>query len=298
MLAALLIVSIALLTVSFGEGASGPISTIQRGLGSVAAPIEKGANRALKPARDLFGWIDDSVTAKGDNDELRTEVTELRTRLAEAQDQRSENAKLREFVGLRKRPDFPKDFKTAAGRVISRSPTVWHSSVTIDVGSDDGVRTNDPVIAGEGLVGRISSVNGGSSVIELITDSDSAVSALVTPTEGSDTRVGGVVRPEVGDPEDMLVEFIDKGRKIRKDWLVTTAGWKSGEFGSLYPQGIPIGRVTRASVSEQDTYQRVHFKPFVDLRGLEVVQVLIGSGSGGAGGNANALADAQAGSGR
>ena len=44
------------------------------------------------------------------------------------------------------------------GSVIARSPTVWHSAVTIDLGSGDGVQVDDPVISGDGLVGRVASV--------------------------------------------------------------------------------------------------------------------------------------------
>ena len=65
------------------------------------------------------------------------------------------------------------------GRVIARSPTVWHSNVTIDVGSGDGVKVDDPVISGDGVVGRIASVEGGSSQVMLLTDHESAISAKV-----------------------------------------------------------------------------------------------------------------------
>ena len=63
--------------------------------------------------------------------------------------------------------------------MIARSPTVWHSAVTIDLGSGDGVHVDDPVISGDGLVGRIASVERGSSQVMLITDHASAVSAKV-----------------------------------------------------------------------------------------------------------------------
>ena len=48
----------------------------------------------------------------------------------------------------------------------------------------------------------------------------------------------------------------------------------------MFPYGIPIGRVTEATVSEQETYQRVHVEPFADIRDLDFVQVLTGGGDG------------------
>jgi cell shape-determining protein MreC len=56
--------------------------------------------------------------------------------------------------------------------------------------------------------------------------------------------------------------------------MVVTAGWRAGRLTSLFPYGIEIGKVTDAQSDEQETYQRVHLKPFVDLRELEYVRVL------------------------
>ena len=91
--------------------------------------------------------------------------------------------------------------------MIARSPTVWQSAVTIDVGSGDGVHVDDPVISGDGLVGRVASVEGGSAQVMLITDHASAVSAKVVPG-----GVQGVIRPDVGDPEDLILDFIDSSQ--------------------------------------------------------------------------------------
>jgi rod shape-determining protein MreC len=61
---------------------------------------------------------------------------------------------------------------------------------------------------------------------------------------------------------------------------VVTAGWKARGLASLYPYGIPVGRVTRATVAEQEASQQVHVRPFADLRELEFVQVLTKGGGG------------------
>jgi rod shape-determining protein MreC len=68
-LAALVALSLALLTAYFGESASGGLHAVQRGVMDVLAPIQEGANRALKPFRDLFGWVGDTVDAKSERDE-------------------------------------------------------------------------------------------------------------------------------------------------------------------------------------------------------------------------------------
>ena len=60
------------------EGDGGPLHSIQRGVASVFAPLEEGASRALKPARDLVNWFDETFKARGENDDLDAEVQDLR----------------------------------------------------------------------------------------------------------------------------------------------------------------------------------------------------------------------------
>ena len=78
-LVAFVAASMVLITVSFSGG--GPLGAIQRGAQEIVSPIESGANRALKPVRDLFGWLGDTFDAKDDNEQLREEVADLREEL-------------------------------------------------------------------------------------------------------------------------------------------------------------------------------------------------------------------------
>jgi rod shape-determining protein MreC len=85
------------------------------------------------------------------------------------------------------------------------------------------------------------------------------------------------VRPEVGDPNNMLLDYIDKGAKIHRGDSVVTSGFTSSKLDSLFPRGIPIGKVTKVSPSEVEQYQRVHMQPYADLRRMNYVQVLTGN---------------------
>jgi rod shape-determining protein MreC len=157
--------------------------------------------------------------------------------------------------------------------VIARSPTIWYSTLKIDKGSGDGLRENQPVIAAGGLIGKLTSVTGGTAEVRLITDGQSGVSAQVFPA-----GVTGVVRPEVGNPDDLLLEHVESGRRVTENTLVITSGFTSARTESLFPRGIPIGRVTKVDLDELETYQRVHVKPFADLHRIDVVQVLTRKG--------------------
>ncbi|MEA2333173.1 MAG: rod shape-determining protein MreC [Thermoleophilaceae bacterium] len=268
-LAVFVVLSIAILTAYFGESGGGFFHTLQRGAQETFAPVETGASRALKPVRDFFGWAGDTIDAKDQNTELKREVEQLRSDLAQAQTGLRDSQQLEALAQLREEAYFPQSTAPVTARVIARSPTVWYSSLKIDKGSDDGLRANQPVIAGGGLVGKVTSVTGGTAEVRLITDGQSGVSAQVFPA-----GVSGVVRPEVGNPEDLLLEHVESGRRVTENTLVITSGFTSSKTESLFPRGIPIGRVTEVDLDELETYQRVHVKPFADLRRIDLVQVL------------------------
>lgn len=264
-LALLVLSSFVLLTATYGQQSGG----LQRGVSAVFGPLQEGADRALKPARDLVNWVDETFAARGDKDRLETEVQELRGKVAAGETALSENDQLRKLLELRTNGELPAGFTPVTGRVIARSPTIWYSTVTIDHGTSAGVAVNDPVINGDGLVGRVTSATAGTAQVTLVTDHTSAVSAKVVPD-----GIQGVIRPEVGNPTDLVLDFIDSSKHVRVGETVVTSGWKARGLSSLYPYGIPLGRVTQASVAEQEASQQVHVRPYADLRQLEFVQVL------------------------
>jgi rod shape-determining protein MreC len=271
-LALLIVGSFVLLTLTYTRGSTG----FQRGVSTIFSPVQDVADRALKPARDLVDWFDKTFDARGENSRLRGELVTARKQAVAAQEALQENAQLRKLVKLDGSTALAfSAYKLVTGRVIVRSPTVWRSSVTIDVGSDDGVAVDDPVVSGAGLVGRISSVEGGSSQVMLLTDHASAVAAKVVPS-----GVQGLVKPEVGNPEALILDFIDSTKRVHGGQTVVTAGWRAQGVGSLFPRGLPLGEVTKASIERQLAQQEVDIRPYADLRNLDLVQVLTGGSRG------------------
>jgi rod shape-determining protein MreC len=265
----LVVVSLILLSSHFSEGSSGPLHGLQRVVATILGPIEEGADRALKPVRDMFDWFGETFEARGELDEQDEELADLRKRVAKAESAVGENKELRGLVDLARTGAIPEGRQPVTARVIGRSPTVWYSTVTIDRGSSSGVHVDDPVITGDGLAGRVTETTNGNSRVTLVTDHRSAVSAKVLPDGPS-----GVIKPEIGDPGELLLDFIEEDTEVEEGQMVVTAGWRAGRLTSLFPYGIEIGQVTEATIDEQQTYQRVHVRPFADLREMEIVQVL------------------------
>jgi len=267
----LVVLGFVLLTFTFGSGAG----AVGGGLGSVFGPFEKVAGSALKPARDLVNWFDETMDARGDRERLTSQLEDARALAVAGQVAVQENEQLRKLIRLKRRGNVPDTYEPVTASVISRSPTVWYSTVGIDKGSGDGVTMDDPVINGDGLVGRISSVSRGTSVVTLITDSSSAVTAKVLPGGAQ-----GVIRPKLGAPGELVLEFLDETKDIRPGQAVVTSGWRSNGLSSLYPPNVPIGEVKRAPIDEREAIQTVEMSPFADLRNLDLLQVLTGGNRG------------------
>ena len=128
-LVVLIVAALVLLSTQFSESQGGPLHSMQRAVASVFAPLEEGATRALKPARDLINWVDETFQARGQNSDLHSQVQQLRTQLATAQGAEGENQQLRKLLGLDRQGTLA-GYKPVTARVIGRSPTVWYSTVT------------------------------------------------------------------------------------------------------------------------------------------------------------------------
>ena len=89
-----------------------------------------------------------------------------------------------------------------------------------------------------------------------------------------------MIRPNVGDPEDLILDFIDSAKHVHKGEAVVTAGWRAQGLASRFPPNIPVGEVTKTSIVEQEASGQAHLRPYADLHDLDIVQVLTGGWRG------------------
>jgi rod shape-determining protein MreC len=247
---------------------------VQRGVLEVVSPIQEGASRALKPARDLIGWVGDTMDAKGDVADLRRERDRLRDRAVAGDAAVRENAQLRQMLDLNRAAGL-QGAAPVTSRIIGQDPSVWWSQVTINKGTSDDVRVNHPVVGPGGLVGVVKESSPSSAIVTLLTDHTIAVAARV-----NESGVSGVMQVEAGRPNDLVLNFTTRNDEVEEGQTVVTSGTKSrvDRLRLIYPPNIPIGRVTRVDEPGTDD-QEVHLRPFVNVRRLEFVQVLTRTGS-------------------
>jgi rod shape-determining protein MreC len=269
--------SLILLTAYFREPSGGALHGVQRGILEIVSPVQDLASTALKPVRDGFGWVGDTVSAKGDLKSARAERDRYRSAAQRSQAAVTENTKLRGLLKLDAIPGDLSAYGPVTARVVTRSPTLWFAKITISKGSGAGIAPGQPVIAADGngsenagLIGKVDQVVGSSAVVRLITDSSTAVSATT-----ADGAVSGTVKPSPGNPRDLIMDNVPAGAVVKPGAFVVTAGTVSrrAELASLYPPDLPIGRISH--IEDAGSLDQVpHLKPFVDPRQIEYVQVL------------------------
>ena len=199
----------------------------------VVAPVQEGANRALKPVRDLFGWFGDTVDAKDERDKLEAERDQLRQQVAGSRWPSTRTAQLRGLVDYdagaasRTTPRSPR-------ACISRSPTSWYSTIEINKGSSDGVRANQPVInagprrQGQGRLGR-----------QRGRDAAHRHRLRRLRARHAQAASRASVPPVAGSPGDLLFDLVPDAKQVRKGDSIVTAGTVSDAAAVAVPAGDP-----------------------------------------------------------
>ncbi len=266
----LVLLSLVLISVSFRSGDSGPLNGVQSAGASALRPFAVGFERVAQPFRDAYSWADSLLTARSDAEELRAEVRDLRQRAIQSEFALQENAYLRAQLNYLDGPRFPADFNPTVAEVIGRPGVAFTQAILIAAGSDNGIRINDPVVTADGLVGVVTKVSPGTARVQLLTDEEAAASAI-------DLRTGatGIVRHARGTRETLVLDRVRKQDVVRVGHEIVTAGWRAGALSSLFPKGIPIGRVASVGQTDTDLFQQVQVDPYVDFGALDAVIVLV-----------------------
>lgn len=267
--AALVVVSLVLLTVYLRESDGGALHGAQR-LGQAALhPFEVAGERIARPFQDAYSWGSDLVGAKEERDRLQAQVQALQQQVVQLQAADEENARLRDLLGYVDAANFPADYEPITTRVLAQPSNAYDQKIVVAAGRDDGIVDDSPVVTGDGLVGIVTSVSDDAARVTLLTDQSIAVSAYDVKTNAA-----GVVRKASAGSE-LVLDRVPKDLVVAEGDVVATAGWRSGDLESLYPRDLAIGRVTSVGLQDIDLYQRIQVTPFVNFDSLSEVVVLV-----------------------
>ncbi|MDR7481785.1 MAG: rod shape-determining protein MreC [Armatimonadota bacterium] len=240
--------------------AVGPLSTLVLG---VLAPAQGVLARGADAVVRFWRLYTEIGRLRAENTRLREEVERLSGEMGRLREQAQATQRLERLLAFRQQ--LPG--RALGARVIGRDSRAWFSVVLVDRGLRDGVRRNDPVVAAEGLVGRVLTVTASTAQVLLVSDPRSAVGAVL-----QQSREAGVVE---GQGQGLLrLKYISRAREIPLGEAVVTSG-----HTGLFPRGIPVGTVVSVIREQAALYQEALIRPAVSLDHLEEVLILIEGGA-------------------
>lgn len=264
----LVIVALALVTISFRSPTSGALHDVQ-GAGSTALrPFQIAATRIAQPFRDGYDWVASVSSAKSENALLKQRIRELRDEAIANRALGLKAQQLERLLHFEQGNNFPSDYRAVNAEVTSFPSNAFTHSLEIAAGSSAGVRLNSPVVSGDGLVGIVSNVQPQTAVVTLLTDPSTFVAA-----RDIQTQVRGMLH--TGPGGTLILDQVPKQLRVKEGDVLVTDGTHNARYRDLYPYGIPIGRVNSVNATDTATFLQVQVQPFANLGSPDAVAALV-----------------------
>lgn len=227
-------------------------------------PMQKGINHVGTWLNDLADNFETLKTVKKENQKLQEQVDSLTIEKNNLQQEQAELERLRELYKL----DLNySDYEKIGAHVIANNGSNWFSTFTIDKGSEDGVKVDQNVMAGSGLVGIVTKTGPHWAEVRSIIDDASNVSAMMLST--SDTCI---VRGDLTLMQDGVIRF----EQLSKTENPIEVGEQvvTSYTSSKYLQGILIGYVSEIHDDANNLTRSGYITPAVDFTHLQEVLVV------------------------
>lgn len=237
---------------------------VRNGLETIIIPMQKGINVVGRSISDKFEALGNLKNLQAENEELKARIEALTEANQQISQEKYELNQLQELYELDQK--YP-HYKKVAARIIARESNGWYNIFTIDKGSEDGIKVDMNVMAGNGLVGIVTSVRKNSATVRSIIDDSSKVSGMFIKT--SDTCiVSGDLNSMISDGR-IKVSMIPLDADINeRDEIVTS------HISDKYLQGILIGYVTEVRIDSSNMIKTAYLTPVVDFEHLEDVLII------------------------
>lgn len=249
------------------------VATLASGITS--APLKEAAGMIIVPFENSIAsigqWLTDVHSVFQDKQDLIQTNEELQAAVDTLTEQNNvliqDQAELTRLEQLYDLDEEYSDYPKIAARIISKDPGNWYDTFMINRGSSDGVRVDNNVIAGKGLVGIVTEVGSNWATVRAIIDDSSNVSAMTVSTDDNCVVEGDL-------------ELIDEG-KLRFTQLYdqedrVTVGERivTSSISEKYVEGLFIGYVSEIELDTNNLTKTGTLVSPVDFQHLKDVFVI------------------------
>ncbi len=251
-------VSLVIFTVSCRMGSSSPLELVRGAFQTVTSPVRYLGSTVSAPFQGLGNIITNLTTDQQTLSDLQEENERLQARNAELEEAEQTASRLQSLLDLQDSYSL----QSTAARIISSSTDSWTSTVTIDKGSTSGLTVGMPIMASNGVIGQIIQCNPTTSVVRLVADESSSISAMV-----QSSRAQGMINGSATG--QVTLDLIRTGQTVEVGDVVVTSG-----LGGVFPKGLPLGRVTSVENNPGSLYLDIVVEPFAHTENNEEVLVI------------------------
>lgn len=259
-LTAVAFLMIALYVFSIGTGPDREPGPCKKAVLEAVAPLEGAINGVFDTVMEAWRRYVFLVGLEVENRRLRGQVSSLSRELNDYREMGFECLRLRSILDLKR--NF--STSTVVARVVGEVRPSVFKIVLIDKGAADGIGAGDPVIAVEGVVGRVIESSWHVSKVLLLIDYNSNIDALIQRN-----RVQGIVQG-LGQFGCNL-KYVQRSEDVFEGDAVVTSG-----LAGVFPKGLYIGSVTIVEKEEAGLFQKIRVTPAIDVSRLEEVLVITG----------------------
>ena len=242
------------------------IDGLRTGTQTALTPVQKAGSWAISPLRNFLSDVTSLGRTRNKIERLQAENDKLRLSL---QNRKNADALLKQLKGVLDLAGTAGS-KVVGAKVISQgSTTSFTQSISIDVGSNSGVRSNMTVLSSYGIVGVVKYVYPNSALVQLASDPAFRIGARIAGSQqigilnGQGTRRG-------------VLQLLDNRTQIKKGDVLLARG---SQGGRPFVPGVPIGSVTDVDNSPGAVTQTAEVKFYTNFSTLGVVAVVV-SGEG------------------
>lgn len=262
LLVLLISIAFALITVDIRGGEDSPVDGARRAAATVFGPIEDGVSSAVNPVGNAIAAVRDSGERHDRLAALEKENAELKARLGSDDRNASRLRQLDRMLKVAAQGQYG----IKGAEVIAIGAAQGFSwTITIDIGSDDGIERDMTVLNGDGLVGRVTTVGPNTATVLLANDPDFTVGTRMESTDELGFASGQGDRP-------LRVELLNGKAEVKKGDRLVTFG---SQADKPFVPGVPVGVVSRVEPSSGDLTRTLYVTPYVSFTRLDIVGVVV-----------------------
>ena len=235
---------------------------------SLLAPVQRGVSDFFSPVGNFFSDIKNFGKTKAELKDLKSENAKLRKKVIFNKDTNGQLNKLKGVLDLAGRGGY----KVVSARVIGKgSSSTFSQTITIDAGTNDGVKKDMTVMGELGLVGVVKSTTSTSAIVLLMNDPTFRIGVRIARSQSV-----GVLMGE-GD-NTYTLQLLDPSGSIEVNDVLLSLG---SDNNRPFVPGLPVGYVKSVKNTSTTLTQEASVKSYSNLGSLGVVSVIIRVPNGG-----------------